>query len=383
MLGPDLNEKGIALISVLFVVVILTVVAAAVLDSTSVDTTISMNNERELKALYLAESGLQKAMEQLWEDSADTTSIHSTSSFAGGSYSVRIGDTSSNYYKLVRSTGTCGGISKEVEALVLVPRNPSGTPTDPRLLLPLSSPGSVNLGGESRVLSGDVFAGTSLDVKPKASANGDVYITGTFTGNPDNVNGNIYRLTEEVCFDSIDVDSYRSGFPYFCAERINAFEDTVYNPKNPLNIYSLFYVDSPGRTFKKVVINGTLIVEEAAGTLDIKDGIRIEPLGSLPAIVSEVPISISLPDKRKFKVGDTTYVSCIYGIVYSDSNIRIECDFSDPIVRGVVMAMGDVVLARKTSIAYSSSPFLDPPKGFYRLDSPHYRTVSLGWREIF
>ncbi len=389
MLEAHSNERGVALISVLFIVVILTIIAATILDSTSVDTIISINNERELKALYLADSGLQKAMEQLWGDSADTTAINQVSSYVGGGYSVQIKDALATYYKVIRSIGSCEGVSREIEAMVLVPRNGS-VPVDPRLLLTVSSPGDIRLGkevgGEPKVLSGNVFAGGSLDMGAKASVNGNFYMAGTFAGDPDSIKGDTYRLIDETYLDSIDVSSYRSGFPYDHYEHMTAFSDTVYNATDPLNFCSLFYMDSPGQTLSNVVINGTLIVGQAAGALNATNGLKIQPVGNLPAMVSEVPISIDFGSQPNFTISGSNYVSHIQGIIYSDSSIYIRSGFWNTVVTGVVMAMGDIQLEGKASIHHDNlSAFYNPPKGFKKgtSDSPHYRVTSVSWREIF
>src|SRR5207249_240575 len=109
------NERGSALAAVLVLVVLLTVVGVAMVNSTFTEISVAFNAGDAAAAQYAAEAGLSRAMYELGQN-AGWTGI--TAAIGTGQYVVTV--TSSGLIRSITSTGTRGGGRRVLKAAVKV-----------------------------------------------------------------------------------------------------------------------------------------------------------------------------------------------------------------------------------------------------------------------
>jgi hypothetical protein len=120
------DNKGAALIISLFIMLLLTLIGAAALMTSSTETKISGNVMTSKKAFYAAEAGLErfkaKYMNDDWSVWTDGTTIYDGIALPGdngdnGSYTVtKVGGAMSADTITINSTGTFSGSSTTIEA---------------------------------------------------------------------------------------------------------------------------------------------------------------------------------------------------------------------------------------------------------------------------
>ncbi|MCM8771623.1 MAG: pilus assembly PilX N-terminal domain-containing protein [Candidatus Omnitrophica bacterium] len=111
-------KKGIALISVVMIVMILTLMGLAFLNMSGLENILSKRQNFYLKALNIAEAGLERALWKLTKQ-PNWRSGWNNISFDDGYYKVTLSDQSDGTI-LIISTGYCKNISKTVKATVRV-----------------------------------------------------------------------------------------------------------------------------------------------------------------------------------------------------------------------------------------------------------------------
>src|SRR5437773_5248197 len=107
------DEHGSALAAVLVLVVLLTMVGVAMVNSTFTEISVAYNAGDAAAAQYAAEAGLSRAIYELSQDSGWTGT---TAAIGTGQYVVTV--TSSGLIRSIPSTGTQGGGRRVLKAAV-------------------------------------------------------------------------------------------------------------------------------------------------------------------------------------------------------------------------------------------------------------------------
>src|SRR2546422_9690371 len=146
------SEAGSALAVVLVLIVVLTVVGAAMVNNTLTEISIAYNSGDSAAAQYAAEAGLSRAMYELSQNAGWTGT---TAAIGDAQYVVTM--TSSGSVRLITSTGTRGGGRRGLKAAVAAgPPSPSTTrPAQPH---PTIGSGSTGLNGSNNFPSSSTSA---------------------------------------------------------------------------------------------------------------------------------------------------------------------------------------------------------------------------------
>ena len=111
------KRRGLAMMVAIFLMVVVSGIVIATLDTTMLNYAANRNTLAWDKARYMAEAGVQHACALLEADSTWRTGITSTEfpSGSGNTYSVTVVDGASNTI-VVTATGTSGGVSRYLTA---------------------------------------------------------------------------------------------------------------------------------------------------------------------------------------------------------------------------------------------------------------------------
>src|SRR5213592_935491 len=113
--APLLDERGSALAAVLVLVVLLTMVGVAMVNSTFTEISVAYNAGDTAAAQYASEAGLSRAIYELSQNAGWTGT---TAAIGDGQYVVAV--TSTGTTRNVASTGTRGGGRRVLKAAVKV-----------------------------------------------------------------------------------------------------------------------------------------------------------------------------------------------------------------------------------------------------------------------
>jgi cytoskeletal protein CcmA (bactofilin family) len=164
------NESGVALVTGLVVMVLLTAIGTYAIHMTEIDETIAGNLKTSKQAFYVAEAGLQHAKTFLnqhkssWPTYASTTPqtlISETSLATLGTYTVTIQDAGGGGRR-VRSTGTTASQARAVVETVV-------------RLGPYTPGNALTVGGDLTISGNPTIGGTQGGVH----ANGDLTLSGS------------------------------------------------------------------------------------------------------------------------------------------------------------------------------------------------------------
>jgi hypothetical protein len=122
-LGYLQNESGVALVTGLVIMVLLTAMGTYAIHMTEIDETLAGNLKASKQAFYLADAGLEWGRQQVLVSTAlPPVPANSTQSLGGGSYAVTFGVVSPapafSYTVTIQSVGTVGNASKTLQAFV-------------------------------------------------------------------------------------------------------------------------------------------------------------------------------------------------------------------------------------------------------------------------
>jgi Tfp pilus assembly protein PilX len=125
------NDSGIALITGLIIMVLLTAIGTYAINMTEIDQTLSANFKASKQAFYLAEAGIERGRQQILTSAAiPPAPTSATQSLDTGSYTVTFPSimpqgAAWQYRITVTSTGSIGEASKVLQALVTKTYDPS------------------------------------------------------------------------------------------------------------------------------------------------------------------------------------------------------------------------------------------------------------------
>ncbi len=135
------SESGAALLLVMILMVVFSLLTLAMFDLLKTSTQISGNHKRDLRTIYIADAGVEDAINQLREnpdlavDAANPVIIGPTS-FADGTYTTTIKyagiplSPTFHSQKDIESTGTLHGLSRTIEVHAKMIRIGSATPSN-------------------------------------------------------------------------------------------------------------------------------------------------------------------------------------------------------------------------------------------------------------
>ncbi len=169
------SEKGMLLISVYLVLTVLMLLSGALAVHALADIRSSQRSQADLQAWYLAEGGIDQAIEQLRQNFAWTTGFTNAAGGGNGTYTVTVQAQDANRRQLTswgQSTLLATPVSKILEAIV-IRQIPEGFYDNVIWVAQ-----NLDLNGNAYVADGDVVHG---DTTPPGSTSG---VTGTVTYNP-------------------------------------------------------------------------------------------------------------------------------------------------------------------------------------------------------
>ncbi len=114
-------QRGAALVVALIVMAVLALLTMSSLDMLTVNVQISGNHERELKASYIADAGIEDAIDRLRDDpnwNAGLTNVEFPTG-SGNTYTVTI-DNSGYPLIVITSTGTVPNFQRSLEVQVKI-----------------------------------------------------------------------------------------------------------------------------------------------------------------------------------------------------------------------------------------------------------------------
>ena len=132
------SESGAALLLVMILMVVFSLLTLAMFDLLKTSTQISGNHKRDLRTIYIADAGVEHAIDLLRDDPTladDFDYPIASTSFADGTYEVTIKDAgvplSPTFYrqKDIISTGTLLGLSRTIEVHAKIIEVGSATPS--------------------------------------------------------------------------------------------------------------------------------------------------------------------------------------------------------------------------------------------------------------
>ncbi len=115
------GQSGVALVVALMVMAVLALLTISSLDMLTVNVQLSGNHERELKASYIADAGVEDAIDRLRDDpnwNAGLTNVEFPTD-SGNTYTVTI-DNSGYPSIIITSTGTVPNFQRSLEVQVKV-----------------------------------------------------------------------------------------------------------------------------------------------------------------------------------------------------------------------------------------------------------------------
>ena len=135
------QEKGFVLVSSLILIALLTVIGMTGLTMTHLEVEMSANQHSSKRAFYLADSGVQRAIKKLADDSSWPSTLSDSSdafsgvnSLGGGTYVVEVFDDDPNPGEVrIRSTGVTVGLHGASATLEVIGTKGGGLPTCTRL----------------------------------------------------------------------------------------------------------------------------------------------------------------------------------------------------------------------------------------------------------
>jgi len=115
------EQRGVALVVALIVMAVLALLTISSLDMLTLNVQLAGNHERELKASYIADAGVEDAIDRLRDDSgwdAGLTDVEFPAG-SGNTYTVTI-DNSKSRLIIIASTGTVPNLQRSVEVQVKI-----------------------------------------------------------------------------------------------------------------------------------------------------------------------------------------------------------------------------------------------------------------------
>jgi hypothetical protein len=354
-----MNKRGVAFLTTIILLGIAVIASAALFFMLLKDAFTVKRLKASTEAYYLAEAGIEEAIQILWDNSFDTSQFPKVRSMGGGTINIAAPNISkwvSDNILLITSTGTVGGITRTMKIEVKANIPPSFNYvvlSNGKILVTQGS--IVNCGTSTGVHSnspaqGGFFGTCAVDVVGilydcyvygNASAVGKVrerfhgHITGTKTSDAPSVS---LPSFDAAFFDYYISKASASGDVYTPPSGTQRFTTNL----NPVN--GVIYVNGNVRLEGDLTINGCII---ATGSIDVNfitDGTVIQnQFDGFPALMSR---------GGAIRIWDPTTLN---GLVYAAGNITtvsILPAYGDININGTIMSLSQVTLADKATVNY-------------------------------
>lgn len=200
------NERGIVLVLSLLMLTILSILALSFLTLALHENNIAHNYTRHTQAFFVAEAGVEKAINELNLD--PTYTGEPTTAFGSGTYDVTVEELSPGLYRIT-GNGQVLNARSSIQVVVnrpLVPMFPFAAYAGSEVYMDNNSQtDSYSCEDGSPGTEGDIGSGGNITLDSNVAINGDVYAGGSInaTGNAV-VNGTEYIGTTPVFLSPID-----------------------------------------------------------------------------------------------------------------------------------------------------------------------------------
>lgn len=354
-----MNKHGVAFLTTIILLGI-TIIASSALSFMLLKDAFTVKRlKASTEAYYLAEAGIEEAIQILWDNTFDTSQFPKVRNMGGGTINIAAPNTSkwaSDNILLMTSTGTVRGITRTLKIEVKANIPPSFN------YVMLSN-------GKIFVTQGSVVnCGTSIGVHSNSSAQGGFFATSAVDvvgilydcyiyGNASAVGKVRERYHGHITGSktnrapSVSLPSFDATFFNYYIQKAIASGD-VYTPGsgtqrfntnlNPAN--GVIYVNGNVSLEGNITINGCII---ATGDIDINfitDGTVIQnQFGGFPALMSR---------GGAIRIWDPTTLN---GLVYAAGNIAtvsILPVYGNITINGTIMASGNITFADKATLNY-------------------------------
>jgi len=246
------NESGVIMIVCLFLLLMLSMIGIASLQTSNTDMDIAGNVMNKTGAFYVAEGGAEKACATL-ADSTTWRAGFQDESLGGGDFNVVVEDSSSNPSMGNRVKITSSGNYKDAHSTIEVVMGPAlihplynyaiyagnsmeyDPDADPQVWT-----NRMNFGGggsRADIINGDIMFNGSVDVNQDARINGTVDAGGEITGNPPTGEANS------------DADYLVP--PDLASMHYETISDYVINVSSPWNVSGVITSSDPRHIFVK------------------------------------------------------------------------------------------------------------------------------------
>jgi cytoskeletal protein CcmA (bactofilin family) len=264
------NESGVALVTGLVIMVLLTAIGTYAIHMTEIDETIAGNLKTSKQAFYVAEAGLQHAKTFLNQHKSDwstyatpepQTLISATLLATMGTYTVTIQDAGGGARRL-RSTGTTANkASAVIENLV---RLGPFTPGDA-----LTVGGHLTVQGNPTVAGahGGVHANGNLSISGSALISGNATATGTYSasGSPV-IGGTAAGSQSSVTIPTVDPTAFYGVQDFRLAADGNVYNNSnVAQPMSHGEWNGWSYTNGKWTLNSQTTINATLYIQGDVG----------------------------------------------------------------------------------------------------------------------
>ncbi len=332
IINTEKNNKGVALLAVLFIVMVITVLSVGFISRSDIELACGRNMINRSELDYLAESGLEHAKGLILNPQELDTE------YWGGADRQQLASGSDAYYDVrVVESGECN-----YSVTSTAYREKAGERTAKNVLLAeLRLDPSIAL-----------WAGNNTTVSNNATINGDVYCNGTLT-NGGHIDGDVFAsgLADagdvigstntagelSLGFPAVTVDNYIANYPIVPIDS-NGLFDISLGPYEPVEVC---YRVGNLTIYDGVDIDGMLIVK---GNLNIKGGGNIIRAGkNLPALF--VTGNVTIEENGGLDIA---------GLALVNGGVQINAGTPGLIVTGGLFAQNSITAAGSLNV--SSSP---------------------------
>ncbi|MBN1794054.1 MAG: hypothetical protein JW844_03730 [Candidatus Omnitrophica bacterium] len=323
-----LNDKGMSIMITVFIMLTLSTMAFVAGSCFVVDTHMAEDTYKATQALFLAEAGIQCALEEQLDSDSNWSDVTDFSRSLGpGSFSVEFANVSSHSVD-VESTGTYGETSRTVvQSFVLTP----GAPPE-AFNYAIHAGNNINMSNTDGLLEGDVSSGSGSVHMGEIDVDGDI------------------EPSSGVPLPTVDFTGYYNDAP--STQRITG--DYTFLSGGSYN--GVWYITGNATVESWVTINGTIIAE---GNIDLgqSSGITIDPVDNYPALISRGNINANQLSS-----------STIQGLVYAALNVNnvIMNNLSGVTFLGTIIAGNNLNMnsAEDITCIYDPAIVTNPPPHF-------------------
>ncbi|MDD5680330.1 MAG: hypothetical protein PHI59_03720 [Candidatus Omnitrophica bacterium] len=353
------SKKGAAFLTTVILIGIAVIASAALSFMLLKDAFTVKRLKASTEAYYLAEAGIEEAIQELWDNTFDLSKFPIVRNLGTGNITVNISSSkwASDNILLITSTGTANGISRRLKTEVKanIPLSFNYTILADKKILPTNQT-TTNCGNSNGVHSNSSATGGFLS--PPA-----VYVVGLLR--PCIVNGNASAVghvrtllqgsitgtktdhAPAVSLPSFDADFFQyyitkatqSGDIYTPSSGTQVFSSTTLTPAN-----GVIYVVGNVSIEHDVSLTGCIIATGHIWVNFIVDGtFNQTQVGNLPALMSR---------------GGGIWIwspTTLNGLVYATGDIltlSLWGTFGNININGEIMSKGNITLADKATITY-------------------------------